>query len=60
MTRARKAWARISMNQMGGYYRIDEYDPITDSVKVEHISFTDYEEAKTYCRNVARAAEEVK
>ncbi len=46
------AWARISMNQMGGIFRIDEYDPVTDSVKVEHIGFNTRGEAESYCEEV--------
>lgn len=51
-----EAWARISMNQMGGYFRIDEYDPKTDSMKVEHIAFDTREEAEAYCKSVNERA----
>ncbi|MFH2109988.1 MAG: hypothetical protein ABIJ47_01885 [Candidatus Bathyarchaeota archaeon] len=49
-------WAKISMNQMGGIYRIDEYSPTQNKVLVEHIGFKTREEAQAYVDRVNNPA----
>ncbi|MFH2109952.1 MAG: hypothetical protein ABIJ47_01690 [Candidatus Bathyarchaeota archaeon] len=50
------AWAKISMNQMGGYFRVNEYSPTLDKVLHDNVAFKTREEAQAYVDRVNNPA----